>query len=197
LENFNSICLFVYKLKSLLKKLTSISLLVLLIFNILDSTFVFLIDKWQEQYIVQPNVFFEERGDQLVMKLPMSIPYLGSWEESEKTDGFIIYKGVFFRTTQRIFANDTLYTYGAKERAGQENMLSLLQQIKKHVSNAPVSPGRKALDFLKNLTKDYIQFDSSSVSFFEIEDLPLKIYTHHGIMLTSIKLVLSPPPDLV
>jgi hypothetical protein len=154
-------------------------------------------NKWQAQYTIEPSVFFEERGDKLVMKLPMSIPYLNSWEESEEADNFIIYKGNFFRTTQRIFSNDTLYTYGIKERVSHGNLFSLLQQIKKQVKSAPASSGRKAMDFLKDLTKDYIQFASSSISFFEIEDLSLKIYTHHGDILTSIKLILSPPPDLV
>ncbi len=155
-------------------------------------------DKWQEKRMVQTNVFFEENsnGEQLVMKVPMAIPYLASWEESEETDGLIIYKGDFFRTYQRKFANDTLYTYCAKENASRENVFSLLQQVKKHVSDEPTSPGKKALSFFKNLTKDYTQFNSSSIAYFWIEDLPLKIYTYQEYFPASIKFVHSPPPDL-
>ncbi|RYU95485.1 hypothetical protein [Emticicia agri] len=154
-------------------------------------------DKWQEQRMVQTNVFYEENGEQLVMKVPMAIPYLAGWDESEEADGLIIFKGDFFRTTQRKFANDTLYTYCTKENASRENVFSLLQQVKKHVSDEPTSPGKKALNFFKNLTKDYTQFNSSTIAYFWIEDLPLKIYTYQEFIPATTKLVHSPPPDLV
>ena len=147
--------------------------------------------------MVQTNVFFEEDGEQLVMKVPMAIPYLASWEESEETDGLIIFKGDFFRTYERKFANDTLYTYCTKENASRENVFSLLQQVKQHVGDEPTSPGKKSLNFFKNLTKDYTQFNSSSIAYFWVEDLPLQIYTYQEFIPATTKLVHSPPPDLV
>ncbi len=154
-------------------------------------------DKWQEQRMIQPSVFFEEKGEQLVMKLPMAIPYLASWNESEETDGLIIYKGNFFRTQERKFENDTLYTYCTKENASRENVFSLLQQVKKHVNDEPTAPGKKAMNFFKNLTKDYTQFNTQNIAYFWVEDLPLKIYTYQEFIPASILLVHSPPPDLV
>ncbi|WP_116983924.1 hypothetical protein [Emticicia sp. C21] len=156
-----------------------------------------MMDKWQEQRTVQSNIFFEEKGEELVIKVPMAIPYLAGWDESEAADGLVIYKGDFFRTTQRKFSNDTLYTYCTKENASRENVFSLLQQVKKHVSDEPTSPGKKALNFFKNLTKDYTQFNTHTIAYFWVEDLPLKIYTYQEFVPASTKLVHSPPPDLV
>ncbi len=182
--------------KLLLKRIASISLLVLLVCNILGSTFVMLLDKWHEQRMVQPSVFFEEKGEQLVMKVPMAIPYLSSWNESEETDGLIIFKGDFFRTYERKFANDTLYTYCKKENASRENVFSLLQQVKKHVSEEPTSNGKKTLNFFKNLTKDYTQFGNNTIAYFWVEDLPLQNYTYLEFIPASTSFIHSPPPDL-
>jgi len=153
-------------------------------------------DKWQEQRIVQPSVFFEENGEHLVMKLPMAIPYQTSWTEAEAAEGLIIYKGDFFRTYEHKYANDTLYTYCTKENASRENVFSLLQQVKQHVGDEPTSSGKKAINFFKNLTKDYTQINSTTISYFWVEDLPLKIYTYKEYIPASTKLVHSPPPDL-
>lgn len=185
-----------HKPKLLLKRAASISLLVLLVCNMLGSTFVMLMDKWQEDRVVHTNVSYEEKGEYLVMKLPMAIPYLASWDDTEETDGLIIFKGDFFRTYQRKFASDTLYTYCKKENASRENVFSLLQQVKKQVGNEPTDSGKKALSFFKNLTKDYTQFSSNTIAYFWVEDLPLKIYTYTEFIPISTLLVQSPPPDL-
>ncbi|PLK45729.1 hypothetical protein C0V77_06305 [Emticicia sp. TH156] len=182
--------------KLLLKKVASISLLALLVCNMLGSTFVMLLDKWQEERVVHANVSFQEKGEFLVMKVPMAIPYMASWNESEETDGLIIFKGDFFRTYQRKFESDTLYTYCKKENASRENVFSLLQQVKKQVNDEPTDSGKKALNFFKNLTKDYTQFGSNTIAYFWVEDLPLKIYTYQEFIPASTLFVNSPPPDL-
>jgi hypothetical protein len=51
-----------------------------LVCNALSFTFIFLLNEWQESHVVKDTGFVELKGDKLVFKMQLSLPYQSEWK---------------------------------------------------------------------------------------------------------------------
>lgn len=195
----NADILSIFEIKTFsLKKIASIFLLSLLICNVLSFTFVMIWNEWEAHHSYHSNAFVEVQDEILVLKVPISIPYQNEWTETVAIEKLAIFEGDFYKSFKQSYQKDTLYTYYQKQPLNRENMLSLLRQLGDNLDNLSdqhKDSSKKTHNFLKNISKDYMEFQTKTIHFFWIEELGIKNYKYSLAYHQPILKLSSPPPS--
>jgi hypothetical protein len=96
-----------------LKKLITITLLALHLFNIAGYNLLFhyRINQSEAQLIRQLDRNRYDEQDLIVLKVPLHLPYYNSSSTAERVDGEIEIEGTHYNYVKRQVSNDTLYLY--------------------------------------------------------------------------------------
>jgi len=70
-----------------------------------------LLNEWQESNVVKDTGFVELKGDKLVFKMQLSLPYQSEWKNELIDGNNAIFEGEFFKSYEQVYRGDTLYTY--------------------------------------------------------------------------------------
>lgn len=105
----NTLFLIGYNL--LLKKIFSILLLAVHLFNLCGYSFLFqfLIQQSDKQLTQNLDNNLYSRTDLVEVKIPLNLPYQTNWNEYERFDGNINFDGIHYNYVMRKVCNDTLY----------------------------------------------------------------------------------------
>ncbi|MFN3851822.1 MAG: hypothetical protein ACK4NY_20460 [Spirosomataceae bacterium] len=163
----------------------------------LGFTFVTFWNEWQEAHSVKSSNLVELRGDTLIFKVPISIPYQSEWEAKPTEERMAIFDGEFYHSYKQAYQNDTLYTYYTHQRVSRENIYTLLHDVHDNLnqfSKKNIPPAQKSLDFFKNLSKDYVEIHTRLITLFWVEDLPIQNYAYSSDYVQIPLEVSSPPP---
>lgn len=180
-----------------LKKTASILFLCLLLCNALGYTFVFLVNEWQESHRVKATSFVEVEGDKLIFKMQLSLPYQSEWKNELIDGNTAIFEGEFFKSYEQIYRGDTLYTYYKRLDLSRDNIMALMNEVHENLnlfSEKHKTTSQRALEFSKNLTKDYIEFRSKMLVWYKVEDLPRRNYFINTFYYNLSLTVNAPPP---
>lgn len=183
-----------------LKKTASILFLGLLLCNALGYTFVFLLNEWQESHQVKATSFVEVEGDKLIFKMQLSLPYQSEWKNELIDGNTAIFEGDFFKSYEQIYHGDTLYTYYKKVDLSRDNIMALMSEVHENLnlfSEKHKTTSQKALEFSKNLTKDYVEFRSKMLVWYKVEDLPRRNYFINTFYYNLSLTVNVPPPNSI
>lgn len=163
----------------------------------LGFTFVTFWNEWQDAHSVKSRNLVELRGDTLIFKIPISIPYQNEWEAKPTDERMAIFEGEFYHSYKQSYQNDTLYTYYTHQRVSRDNIYTLLHDVQDNFnefSKKKNNPTQKTLDFFKNLSKDYVEIHARLITIFWVEDLPIQNFAYSSSH-TQVQLkVNSPPP---
>lgn len=154
-------------------------------------------NEWQENHRVNPSSFIEVRDDELIFKMQLTLPYQSEFRTDIMTGNTAIYEGKFYQSYVQVYQKDTLYTYYHLLNVSRDNILVLLSEVHENLnifSKKHKTPSQKALNFFKNLSKDYIEFHSRMIIWFWIEDLGFKNYNYIAFHTNNILSVNAPPP---
>lgn len=147
----------------------------------------------------QSNGLIEQNGDELVLKLSLSIPYQTNFSNTSTNEKLAIYNGEFYREKSHEYRNDTLYVSYQKESISRENFYNILNEVSENLNDFSDNPSQKSnhktSDFFKNLVKDYTSFARNSVAFFWIEDAPFGNYSYALSNYLVELSTASPPPQ--
>lgn len=95
----------------LLKKILTIFMLAVYLFNLAGYSFVFrlLISHSNKQTAAAINTGGYSNADLVHIKIPVLLPYSTNWSDYERYDGEVEYEGVYYKYVKRRIYNDTLH----------------------------------------------------------------------------------------
>ena len=165
--------------------------------NALSFTFIFLLNEWQESNVVKDTGFVELKGDKLVFKMQLSLPYQSEWKNELIDGNNAIFEGEFFKSYEQVYHCDTLYTYYKRLDVSRDNIMSLMNEVHENLnlfSEKHKTTSQKALEFSKHLTKDYVEFRSKMLVWYKVDDLPFLNYFINTFFYNFCLTVNTPPP---
>lgn len=182
-----------------MKRLASIGLLALLLYNTFGlSLAILLFDKGYEATSTT------ETSDEVIMKMYLpSLPYSGNLEIDQRIEGLVRQNDQFYNPTHISHENDTLYVTMQSNQAARDHFFELanaIQVLNDPQTDIPQSPYGKAMKLLGNLLKIYLpnteQHAFPSVALKPSQALPS---WHYGIdrYLSAEVLHTSPPPEAI
>jgi hypothetical protein len=138
-----------------------------------------LLNEWQESNVVKDTGFVELKGDKLVFKMQLSLPYQSEWKNELIDGNNAIFEGEFFKSYEQVYHCDTLYTYYKRLDISRDNIMSLMNEVRENLNlflEKHKTTSQKALEFSKHLTKDYVEFRSKMLVWYKVDDLPFLNY---------------------
>jgi len=143
-----------------MRKLVSIVLIGLLLFNVLGYYGLFMGLQYQntQRFTQRLDANDYNAAEEVTIKMPITIPYVVESNEYVRVDGDFEYNGEFYRLVKQRMANDTLYIVCVKDHQSQRINDALTDYVKTFSDN-PGSTGNTTT--LPSFIKDYL---SSSFS---------------------------------
>jgi hypothetical protein len=139
-----------------LKRLTTIFLVALLLFNVLGYYGVFVGLQYQNNrnQIQRLDAELYDESETFTLKVPISIPYAVDQTEFERVDGEFEHQGQFYRMVKQKLSNDTLQIVCIKDHQGTR----ITQALKDYVKSFTDKPAQGKSDGKTTMTfiKDYI-----------------------------------------
>ena len=132
-----------------LRTFTAISLLVLLLYY---TGRVWVVAALFEHRFAQPTP--ATAGDEwVVVKMPLSLPYTTTWENTDSKAGLLRHRDQFYNITRQHYANDTLYTVMKTNQNARERFFALADEIKQQMDRRDAAASATDQNPLANLLK--------------------------------------------
>ncbi|HYF69026.1 MAG TPA: hypothetical protein VD884_12870 [Ohtaekwangia sp.] len=180
-----------------LKKLVSIFLLLVFLFNVGGYYFVF----WCMQHQAREKLLhrFDSNNYQdhelVVLSFPITLPYPVSSDEPTRATGKFQYNGKEYRLVQQRFENDTLFVICIKDTES----MRIASAINEYIQIANDLPGtNQALGFLGKLYKDFNTTTIIAFTPFNDPVEPPQFFSFSSSALPDpFHRIESPPPQFV
>lgn len=183
-----------------MRRIISILLLGLLLYNMVGYSIVYLTE---ERYTISSaGKGFVEQADgsaDIVIKVPVAVPYQNSWDAPEPVQGQIEHEGQFYQMKSQQLINDTLYVHCEFDQGARERFSELVSKINDQVTGQSSNPQKDAhSSILKNFLKEYMTAGRQHV-FYVLEWEPSRNLTAsspvRSILPERYYAIPSPPPD--
>ena len=142
------------------KKLATISLLILLLFNFVGYRLLFYALQQQADKQLQTRLDNEAYNDEdlITIKVPLSLPYLTNWKDFERTDGEITLDGkIYHYVKQKVYEGEMI-------------LMCLPDEQKMHLENAKDDFFKLANELLSNSSTSKKSSDNTVVMKLVISD---------------------------
>nr|WP_295932383.1 hypothetical protein [uncultured Dyadobacter sp.] len=183
-----------------MRRIISILLLGLLLYNMVGYSIVFLSE---ERYTVSDrgrDLIEQTAGSaDIVIKVPVAVPYQNNWDAPEPVQGQIEHEGQFYQMKSRQLINDTLYVQCAFDQNARDRFSDLVSKINDQVTGHSTNPEKgQHSGILKHFLKEYMTAGRKH-SFYVLEWEPARkpFYSFVLSVLSENHYAIpSPPPDL-
>ncbi|QRR02002.1 hypothetical protein [Dyadobacter sandarakinus] len=182
-----------------MRRIISIALLGLLLYNMVGYSLVYLSE--QTRTISAAGNSFVERArgsENILIKVPVSVPYQNDWAAPEPVQGQIEHHGRFYQMKSQQLINDTLYVQCEYDQNARDRFTELVSQINDQVTGQlPDSHDGQHSTILKNLLKEYMS-SGRKHTFYVMEWVPARPAPVMATPLHAASLhfsMPSPPPD--
>ena len=143
------------------------------------------------------EVVYSANDTDLVLKFPLSIPYLSDWQSSELSDEEILKGNEYYKIVSKQILNDTLYVHCEFSQTSRERFWSLVSSFDDHTkTNSDAHKGAPS-SILKNFLKEYMALGRKHTFYFFEWPVPATYQYLAGITPIPYIFIQSPPPDLV
>lgn len=137
--------------------------------------------------------------DNIVIKVPVSVPYQTSWDAPEPAEGQIEHEGQFYQMKTQQLINDTLYVECEFDQNARDRFSDLVSKINDQVTGNVSNPQNGAHSFLlKNFLKEYMT-SGRKHTFYWLEWVSVTTVKYPAIRPSQPEphfSIPSPPPDL-
>ncbi len=140
-----------------MRKLTSIALIALLLFNVLGYYGFFLGLEYQNRQalIHSFNTDNYEQLEQITIKVPLSVPYATDTQDYQRVDGEFEHQGEFYQMVKQRLSQDTLYIVCVKDSQSKRINQALTDYVKTLTDKSENGKSRHTL-ILPAFIKEYI-----------------------------------------
>ncbi|KAA6436741.1 hypothetical protein FEM33_21640 [Dyadobacter flavalbus] len=183
-----------------MRRIISILLLGLLLYNMVGYSIVYLSEERHVisnagKDLVQQSVASEN----IIIKVPVSVPYQNNWDAPEPAEGQIEHEGRFYQMKSQQLINDTLYVQCKFDQNARDRFTDLVSKINDQVTGtAAGSRNDQHAHVLKNFLKEYM-VSGRMHTFYVLEWTESNncSYNHsHSFLPERHSVIPSPPPDL-
>ena len=143
---------------------------------------------------VEANVLSKD----IVIKVPVAVPYQTSWDSPEPAAGQIEHQGEFYEMTSRQLINDTLYIHCEFDQNARDQFMNLVSKVNDQITgDDSESQKQTPSSVLKSFLKEYMLSGKKHVFYLLDWTTPLRYQrAAAGILRDSHRIISSPPPDL-
>ncbi|MET7253650.1 hypothetical protein ACWKW6_00780 [Dyadobacter jiangsuensis] len=178
----------------------SLLLFALLLYNMMGYSVLYLCE---DQYV--PTAAGREHIERtaysrdIVVKVPVSLPYQTDWSVPEPSEGKIRHEGEYYQIRTKQLLNDTLYVYCEYDQNARDRYMELVDHIQNEtISAAPGNTVPKShAKLLKSFLKEFMTSPKKHVFFVMewIETTPSATDQYSCPVFETCHAVLTPPPD--
>lgn len=181
-----------------MKKIVSILLLSLLLYNMVGYSVVYWLGGNVALEATDSELESSLSDDFITVKVPVSLPYQTNWTAPQPVQGKLQVGNEFYEMVEQIMLNDTIYITCKPDRDARANFYALAEHINKHIHDHATDGPKPSKSIVIQLLKEYVSFQRVH-TFFIIESLsdttPLQQLSF--LLLSHDFGVLSPPPEAV
>lgn len=138
-------------------------------------------------------------SENIIIKVPVSVPYQNNWDAPEPAEGQIEHEGRFYQMKSQQLINDTLYVQCEFDQHARDRFTDLVSKINDQVTGtAADSQENQHAHVLKNFLKEYM-ISGRKHTFYLLEwaEPNASGYTYLQSFLPERHSVIpSPPPNL-
>lgn len=180
-----------------MKKLLSIALLLLFLFNVLGYYLVF----WGLRYqaFVEMNDRLETENysaiETMTIKIPLMVPYYTDSEDYDRVRGAFEHHGDFFKLVKQKLERDTLYVVCIKDH-NEKRIFNAMTNFVKLSNDLPAS-SQQTLKLLSSYIKDYAPTSPTNAVAHDGWSLAIHFIQLRFDLLAHDLPILSPPPDFI
>lgn len=184
-----------------MRRIISILLLGLLLYNMVGYSIVYLSEERYTISSVGKDLVEQAAGSaDIVIKVPVAVPYQTNWDAPEPVQGQIEHEGQFYQMKSRQLINDTLYVRCEFDQNARDRFSDLVSKINDQVTGQATGSQQDAhSSILKNFLKEYMTAGRQHV-FYVLEWEPSKNmalqFPVRSILPERYYAIPSPPPDL-
>ena len=134
----------------------------------------------------------------IIIKIPVSVPYQTSRDKPEAAEGQIEHQGKFYKLVTQQLINDTLYVHAQFDQNARDQFMNLVSKINDQVNgNTSESQKQTPSTVLKSFLKEYMTSSKRHV-FYVLEWIsPAQYPVATTSFLPELHLSIpSPPPNL-
>jgi hypothetical protein len=177
-----------------LKKITSIALLLIFLFNVGGYYVVF----WALRLHTDHRITYKLDSNQyapdetIELRIPVALPYPIYTRDFERVDGRFEHGGEFFKLVKHKFQNDTLYIVCIRDHETRE----LVNTMDNYVELTQTLPAtnQKAWNLLSKIIKDYFSHEGVAMLHQFGFTVPLLFNETPELFLQPVIAVHAPPP---
>jgi hypothetical protein len=136
------------------KSFAAIGFLILLLYHLIGLPLAVL--TFEQSYESATPVSLADQWK--IVKLPISLPYTTTWENTDGQDGLIQDGNDFYNIVRQHYANDTLYTLLKTNQSARERFFDLADQLQQlnNDQEATQSPLSRLIKLLKDRLTTYL-----------------------------------------
>lgn len=173
-----------------MKKLIAIGLLCLFTYHLMRNQ----VAEWAVLHCHNHTLPQHPGGQQVVIKLPVSLPYTAEWQ-SDGNHQLIRNQNEFYNIVEQRYENDTLYTVLQSNQAARDQFFALADMVQQE-TEAP-SPVSGLLKLLKSLSDYYFPTSWQAVkAVFYIGAVTQTTGYKSACYLSPVSSILTPPPQV-
>jgi hypothetical protein len=158
----------------------------------------------EEKYVVSAGnsdlIEKQFSSNDIVIKVPVSLPYQTNWDYAEPAEGKIQHQGDYYQMKTRQLINDTMYVHCEFDQNARDRFMTLVSHINEEISGTTAGTHKKLPStLLKSFLKDYMSYKRTHVFYLMewSEQLACAADQYLFISPGTFLSIPSPPPDLV
>lgn len=181
-------------------RLLSLLLFALLLYNMMGYSVVYLCEEHYVPTATSPDhIERSAYSRDIVVKVPVSLPYQTDWSVPEPSEGKIRHEGEYYQIRTKQLLNDTLYVYCEYDQNARDRFMALVDHIQDEtVSTPPESQAPKShAKLLKSFLKEFMTSPQKHVFFVMewIETTPSATDQYYSPVFETCRNIPTPPPD--
>ncbi|WP_439558867.1 hypothetical protein [Dyadobacter sp.] len=173
-------------------------LLGLLLYNMVGYSIVYLLEERHEIGAVNTDLIQQSASSaDIVIKVPVAVPYQTNWETPESVEGQIRHEGRFYQMKSQQLLNDTMYVHCELDQTARDRFTDLVSKINDQVTGQSDNAKDQHSSILKNFLKEYMGQDRKHV-FYVLEWTPSHLIISSSTPAFTTERhasIPAPPPD--
>jgi hypothetical protein len=178
------------------KRIISIGLIILLLFNVLGFYGVFMGIRYSHQQSLIEKFNDEDYTslETVTIKIPITIPYAAEQQDYQRVDGEFEHQGEFYRLIKQKLSNDTLYVVCAKDHENKRIHKALADYVKTFTDDASNNDHHQS-KVLNSFSKDYISTTFQISSSLQGWSCNVVKQHHDRVFIDSYSAAIVHPPE--
>lgn len=174
-----------------MKKFSAILLCGLLIFNMLGFSVYNIVGYDDQATKESTNADYD-----LLLKFPLTLPYLSNWQNPEPSNEEILKGNEYYKIVSKQIVNDTLYVQCQFSQTSRERFWSLVSTFDDQIKTAKDAHKGASMSILKNFLKEYMAVGRKHTFYILEWSQTVPFHYLDAPAVTFFRSVTSPPPDL-